>query len=511
MSIVRLRAETLRDAPGEVGIPGYDRGQLQVGIVHFGAGAFHRSHQAMYLDRLMRTGQARDWAICAVDVLEADRGKRAIFEAQDGLYTLVVKQPDGTIEPRVIGSIIEYLFAPDNPGRVLDRLTDPRTRIVSLTITEGGYNFHQATGEFDADNPAIRRDLAPGAVPGTVFGFITEALRRRRAAGVPPFTVMSCDNIEGNGNVARAMFGAFADLAEPGFGTWIREMVAFPNSMVDRITPVTTADDIEQLRSHVGIDDRWPVVSEPFTQWVLEDAFPLGRPAWEDCGVQLVADVTPYELMKLRLLNASHQALAYPGYLAGYRYAHEAAADPVFREFLLGYMQLEARPTLAAVPGIDLDEYIGTLLRRFANPAIRDTLARLCASSSDRIPKWVLPVIRSNLATGGQLARSAVIVASWARYADGIDEAGQPIEVVDALREELMSRAGRQRTRPLSFIEDDRIFGDIAHRSAFTGRYLTALESLYRLGARQTLVQLNGGFVPAGEGGYALNVHDPRH
>ena len=249
MSIVRLRAETLRDAPGEVGIPGYDRGQLQVGIVHFGAGAFHRSHQAMYVDRLMRTGQARDWAICAVDVLEADRGKRAIFEAQDGLYTLVVKQPDGTIEPRVIGSIIEYLFAPDNPGRVLDRLTDPRTRIVSLTITEGGYNFHQATGEFDADNPAIRRDLAPGAVPGTVFGFITEALRRRRAAGVPPFTVMSCDNIEGNGNVARAMFGAFADLAEPGFGTWIREMVAFPNSMVDRITPVTTADDIEQLRS----------------------------------------------------------------------------------------------------------------------------------------------------------------------------------------------------------------------------------------------------------------------
>lgn len=241
---------------GEISVPGYNRGRLQVGIVHFGTGAFHRSHQAMYVDRLMSSGQALDWAICAVDVLEAEHGKRAIFHAQDGLYTMLVKQPDGTIEPRVIGSIIEYLFGPDEPGRVLDRLTDPRTRIVSLTITEGGYNFIQTTGEFDADNPVIHRDLAPGAVPGTVFGFVIEALRRRRALGAPPFTVMSCDNIEGNGNVARTMFGAFADLVEPGLGAWVKETVAFPNSMVDRITPVTTADDIEQLRSGFGIDDR---------------------------------------------------------------------------------------------------------------------------------------------------------------------------------------------------------------------------------------------------------------
>jgi mannitol 2-dehydrogenase len=498
MSLVRLRAATLRDVAGEISVPGYDRGRLQVGIVHFGAGAFHRSHQAMYIDRLMRSGQAEDWAICAVDVLEAERGKRAIFQAQDGLYTLLVKEPDGAIGRRVIGSIIEYLFGPDEPGRVLDRLTDPRTRIVSLTITEGGYNVIQTTGEFDEDNPAIRRDLAPGTVPGTVFGFVIEALRRRRALGVPPFTVMSCDNIEGNGNVARTMFSAFADLMEPGLGAWVRETVAFPNSMVDRITPVTTADDIGQLRSGFGIDDRWPVVCEPFTQWVLEDEFPAGRPAWEDCGVQLVTDVTPYELMKLRLLNASHQALGYPGYLAGYRYVHEAAADPVFADFLLGYMQLEARPTMLAVPGIDLDDYISTLLRRFANPAIRDTLARLCAASSDRIPKWLLPVIQRNLATGGQLARSAAIVASWARYAEGTDEAGRPIEVVDARRDELMSRARRQGTRPLSFIEDDHLFGNISQHAAFTGPYLSALESFHRLGARQTLLQLNQELTPSG-------------
>ena len=336
----------------------------------------------------------------------------------------MVKHADGTIEPRVIGSLAEYLFAPDVPGQVLDRLADPRTRIVTLTITEGGYNFRPATGEFDAGErgrPA-RPELGRCARDRL-------RLRDRGAAPPPgcwraPFTVASCDNIQGNGDIARAMFAAFADLKEPGLGAWLRAEVSFPNSMVDRITPVTTPEDVERLRAEFGIDDGWPVVCEPFTQWVLEDRFPAGRPPLEECGVQLVTDVTPYELMKLRLLNCSHQALGYAGYLAGYRYAHEAAADPVFVDFLTGYMQLEARPTLAGVPGVDLDDYIATLLDRFSNPAVRDTLARLCAASSDRIPKWLVPVIRRNLAVGGPLVRSAAVVASWARYAEGVDEQG---------------------------------------------------------------------------------------
>jgi mannitol 2-dehydrogenase len=494
---VRLSAATTADLLGLLPGPGYVRGSLSVGIVHFGAGAFLRSHQAMYLDRLMSSGQARDWAICAVDVLEADRPKLTAFRSQDGFYTLLVKQPDGTIEPQVIGCVIEYLFGPDEPGQILDRLADPRTRIVSLTITEGGYNLRHATGEFDATNPAVLRDLAPGATPSTVFGFIVAALRRRRAEGIPPFTVMSCDNIEGNGNVARSVLSAFAELAEPGLGSWLRQAVAFPNSMVDRITPVTAQADVDWLRTELGIDDAWPVVCEPYAQWVLEDDFPEGRPRWQDCGVQLVTDVRPYELIKLRLLNAGHEALAFPAYLAGYRYVHEAAADPVFAGFVLSYMQREARPTLPEVPGVDLDDYTATLLSRFANPAIRDTLARLCAGSSDKIPKWVLPAVRENLAAGRRVELAAAVIASWARYAESADDAGHPIDVVDALRDELIELAGRPQGDPLSFVANAHIFGDLAREPAFTEPYLRALDSFRRLGARRTIQQITREQPPA--------------
>jgi len=491
MHAVRLTAAATAELARRVTVPDYDRSTLEIGIVHFGAGAFLRSHQAMYLDRLMSAGQAHDWAICAVDVLEADRPKAASFRSQNCLYTLLVKQPDGSFTAQVIGSVLEYLFAPDEAGQVLDRLTHPRTRIVSLTITEGGYNLVHGSGEFNAANPSVQRDLTPGARPSTVFGFIVAALRYRKARGIPPFTIVSCDNVEGNGNVARSALAAFADLAEPGLGSWLRQAVAFPNSMVDRITPVATAADAGLLRTELGIDDALPVVCEPYVQWVLEDDFPAGRPRWQDCGVQLVTDVRPYELMKLRLLNAGHQALAYPGRLAGYRYAHEAAADPVFARFLLGYLQREARPTLPDVPGVDLDEYIATLLSRFANPAIRDTLARLCAATSDRIPKWVLPVLRQNLTAVRPVELAAAVIASWARYAEGTDEAGRPIDVVDALRLELMDRASRQRADPLSFVANEHLFGDLARRPAFAEPYVHALESFHRLGARQTLQQLS--------------------
>ena len=322
-----------------------------------------------------------------------------VMRAQDCLYTLVVKNLDGSTDARVIGSLVDYLFAPEDPEAVLDRMTDPATRIVSLTITEGGYHVNQADGSFDDSDPADpgRHRGATGR-PTTAFGFITEALSRRRAAGTEPFTVMSCDNIQGNGTVARDMITAFATLRDEELGGWIGEHVAFPNSMVDRITPVTTDADRELVSQEYGIDDGWPVVCEPFAQWALEDNFPLGRPEFERVGVQVVDDVEPYELMKLRLLNASHQAMGYLGYLSGYRYAHEVASDPLFTDFLLGYMDHEATPTLAPVPGVDLDDYKHQLIERFANPEIKDTLARLCAESSDRIPKWLVPVIKHQLA-----------------------------------------------------------------------------------------------------------------
>jgi mannitol 2-dehydrogenase len=361
---------------------------------------------------------------------------------------------------------------------------------VSLTVTEGGYNFSPVTGEFDATAPDVVADLEAGAAPRTAFGLVTEALVRRRQRGLPPFTVMSCDNIQGNGDVARRSFTAFAGLRDRELGEWVEREVPFPNSMVDRITPATTDDDREEVRQRFGVDDGWPVVCEPFTQWVLEDQFSLGRPPLEDAGVQVVEDVEPYELMKLRLLNAGHQALAYFGYLAGYRLVHEAAQDPIFQRLLLGYMEEEATPTLRPVPGIDLREYRGSLIERFSNPAIRDTLARLAFDGSERLPKWLLPVVRENLATGGRIRRSAAVVASWARYCEGVDEDGRPIEVADGRREALMSRARRQREDPLAFLADRELFGDLVDDERFTSLYRAALDSLHERGARETLQAL---------------------
>ncbi len=485
---MKLNSATLAEL--QVPVPAYDRSKVTVGIVHFGVGGFHRAHQAMYLDQLMDAGEALDWGICGVGVMPFDLKMRDAMVNSDCLYTLVLKDQSGGWEPKIVGSIVQYLYAPDDPDAVIEKMADPATRIVSMTVTEGGYNFHPVTGEFDATNPAVQADLVPGAVPATTFGLITEALVRRRDRGVEPFTIMSCDNIQGNGHVAQEVFTAFAKLRDPELGDWVAATVQFPNSMVDRITPVTTDQDRAEISERFGVEDDWPVVCEPFSQWALEDKFSLGRPAFEQVGVQVIPDVEPYELMKLRLLNASHQALCYVGYLAGYRLVHEVAQDRLFAEFLLDYMNRDATPTLSPVPGIDLDDYKQKLIERFSNEAVRDTVARLCAESSDRIPKWLVPVIRENLAAGRDVTVSATIVASWARYAEGVDETGEPIKVVDRMADQLTAIALTQRTDPLAFVANRELFGDLVDEPAFTEPYLAALDSLHRNGARATLEAL---------------------
>ncbi len=485
-----LRADTLAACSEQVPVPVYDRAAVNVGIVHFGVGGFHRAHQAMYIDRLMNTGAALDWGICGVGVLEADRGMAAVMADQDCLYTLVQKHSDGTYDGRVIGSIVEYLYAPDDPEAVIARLADPATRIVSLTITEGGYSIDDVSGRFDPQTSDVAADLDPGAVPRSVFGLVCAALGRRRDRGQEPFTIVSCDNLQGNGTLAREAFTSFATLQEAELGAWISERVRFPNSMVDRITPATTDDDRRQVAERLGIADGWPVVCEPFVQWVLEDAFVQGRPPLEEAGVQLVGDVEPYELMKLRLLNASHQGLCYFGRLCDYELVHEAAQDPLFATFLREYMDQEATPTLGPVPGVDLAEYKSTLIDRFSNPEIRDTIARLCAESSDRIPKWLLPVVHAQLRSNRPIAHAAAIVASWARYAEAIDEHGQPIDVVDRRRDRLLQLAARQHDEPLAFVANRELFGDLSDDQRFTDAYLRALRSLHQDGARATLRSL---------------------
>ena len=356
----------------------------------------------MYIDRLLNKGLAQDWGICGVGVMPVDRRMKEVLDAQNGLYTLILENPDGSRDARVIGSIVDYRYAPDDPESVIELLSAPSTRIISLTITEGGYNI---------DGPVAADRV-------NVFGLVAEALARRRDRAVASPTIVSCDNIEGNGDIARYAFTTYAERTHPGLAEWMGANTKFPNSMVDRITPVTTPDVTASIREQFGLEDQWPVVAEPFTAWALEDDFADGRPPLEEVGVLMIDDVTPYELMKLRLLNASHQGLCYFAYLAGYRLVHDAAANPLFAEFLLAYMDSEATPTLKPVPGIDLPDYKRTLIERFANPGVRDTIARLCADSSDRIPKWLLPVIRANLDSGAPIRLSSATVASWARYAE---------------------------------------------------------------------------------------------
>ena len=496
-----LTAETLSQLGADVSRPGYDRGQVRTGIVHIGVGNFHRSHQAMYLDTLMNNGAAMDWGICGIGLQPSNRRIRDALEAQDGLYTLVLRHGDGTWDARVIGAIVEYLFAPDQPEAAIEKLAAPATRIVSLTITEGGYNLDAVTGEFNSSDPSVAADLRPGAVPRTVFGIVTEALARRRARGIPAFTILSCDNIQGNGHMSQRAFTAFARLRDGGLADWMTRHVRFPNCMVDRITPKTTETDRAELSRRFGIDDRWPVLCEPFTQWVLEDNFADGRPPLEDAGVQIVSDVEPYELMKLRLLNASHQALCYAGHLVGYRLVHEVTTDPLFARFLLDYMTQEAIPTLRPVPGVDLHHYASQLIERFSNPEVRDTVARLCTDGSDLIPKFLLPVIRQQLAAGRPFTRAAAVVATWARYAEGTDEDGVPHEINDDLAPQLRAAARRQRGHRAAFLEDNRaVFGELADDSRFTAVYTSILTALLEHGVRETFTDLDHYATPSAAG-----------
>jgi mannitol 2-dehydrogenase len=444
--------------------PTYRREDVGVGIVHVGVGGFHRAHQAMYADRLLNAGEAREWGICGVGALDADRRMRDALAAQDFRYTLVEKHADGHREARVIGAIVDYLFAPEQVEAVIERMAAATTRIVSLTITEGGY------------------DGAADAPPRSAFGLVTEALARRRARGLPAFTIMSCDNLPHNGRVARTAFTAFAARRDPGLTEWMAREVRFPSSMVDRITPATTDADRDEVRERYGIDDRWPVVCEPFTQWVLEDAFSCGRPPLERAGVQLVGDVEPYETMKLRLLNAGHQALGHLGVLAGHRLVHEAADDPLLARFLRRYMDHEATPTLPPVPGIDLEDYKATLLQRFRNPEISDTLDRLRTDASDRITQFVLPVIRDRLAAGRDVTCSAAMVAAWARGLEAAD--------VDAVPDRQADRLARLDASTL--IGGRALFGDLAEHAPFADAYSSALNALRERGVRETLRSLVG-------------------
>ncbi len=476
---IQLNQENLPSFPAEIAKPIYDRSKVTAGIVHIGVGGFHRSHEAFYTDALMQ-GDAFDWGICGVGLREADRKICGVLKKQDFLYTLIVKHPGGKIENRVIGSLVEFMMGCDDPEAVIDQMASPQTRIVSLTITEGGYNVDPATGEFDMSNPDAQHDLENALRPRLVFGYLTAALRKRKDKGLPAFTVQSCDNIQHNGNLTRKMVLGFAHKQDPELADWMESEVCFPNAMVDRITPVTTAADIEYLENEMGLRDEWPVTCEPFTQWVIEDNFSNGRPAWEKVGAQFVPDVTPYEKMKLRLLNAGHSVLGILGSIQGYETIDECVSDDLFAMYLRKFMDAEATPVLDAVEGIDLNAYKDTLIERFKNPNIKDKLARICLESSSKLPVFLIPTIKENLERGGSVKHAALVLAAWCLYSDkGADKHSKKLEIVDEMKEALHQAAKSTPNDTLAFLKVTPVFGDLIANEQFAEAYSEMIGRLY--------------------------------
>ena len=493
-----LGSTTLALANPGTHLPGYARENVTVGMIHIGVGGFHRAHQAVYLDALLSEDEsARSFGICGVSLLPQDRRVVEVMNAQDGLYTVLIRHPDGTHQTRIIGSIVDHLFAPDDPERVLTQLADPAVRIVSLTITEGGYFYDAARDEVQLDAPGLAHDLQDPSHPTTAFGYLVEGLRRRRSAGVAPFTVLSCDNLHSNSDVTGRVVTALASHLDANLGRWIYGQVAFPNSMVDRITPRTTKTDIGIVTRLTGLDDAWPVTCEPFSQWVIEDRFPTGRPAWERVGAQLVDDVRPYELMKMRLLNAGHQVLAYPGRLLGFRYAYQACTDPTIRRLLERYLSQEGSQTLPDLPGVDLGGYSATIVERFGNPQVEDALARLSFQSSTMISTYLLPVVRDLIHAGQPAPMAITVIACWARFLEGVAEDGSPIEIVDDRIPDLRARAARHDDNILAVVGGNPLFHGLEGRSEFERPYGHMLSRIRTLGVDAALAAtLSPGLVP---------------
>ena len=484
---IRLNLANLKLLPSAVQVPGYDRAQVNQSMIHIGVGGFYRSHQAVYLDDLLQQPVNNAWGYCGVGLLQHDTAMRDALQPQDWLYTVVERSAAGD-RARVIGSLLKVLYAPQDPEAVLNAMASPKTRIVSLTITEGGYYVNEGTGEFNESHPDILHDLKNPHRPKCSFGFLVEALARRRENGLAPFTVMSCDNVQHNGNVARKMILAFAQRRDPALAEWLGERCAFPNSMVDRITPATTDEHRALVRDKFGLIDNWPVATEPFKQWVIEDNFPGGRPAWERVGAQMTDNVLPYEKMKLRLLNASHQAMCYIGMLLGYEFAHEAMQDARIRKLVTTMMDVEVTPHLSAPAGIDLGEYKKTLVERFSNPTIRDQLSRIGTEGSARIPKFVLPSVVDALPKGAPVKMLSFTVAAWFRYLTGSDDAGRKMPIIDPMAEKLQEHARRGGRDAGVMLGMRELFGETLPQSpAFADEVRRALASFYDAGAAATL------------------------
>lgn len=484
---MRLSRATLANVPADIARPDYDLDQLKTGIVHLGIGAFHRAHQAAMTDAVL--AEDPSWGILGVSLRSA--ATRDALAPQDGLYTLGVLDESGA-KLHIIGASTGQLVAPENPAAVLAALAAPETRIVSTTVTEKGYSHDPATGKLREDDGDILHDLAHLDAPRTTLGFLVAGLKLRHKAGLAPYTILACDNLPSNGKTLRGLVVRFAQLVDADFGKWVAEEVHFPSTMVDRIAPATTNADCEFVAARLGLADNWPVMTEPFCQWVIEDDFGSGRPAWEKAGAQFVKDVAPYELMKLRLLNGSHSTLAYLGYLMGHETVAAAMAEPALATLIADLMREESAPTLPDLAGFDVAAYQKSLLKRFRNPALKHRTWQIAMDGSQKLPQRLLGTIRDRLRAGLSIDRLALGVAAWMRYVTGVDENGQAIDVKDPMAARLRALAdaaglNAAKLAP-ALLSVKEIFGaDLPASEVFTTTVEAQLDRLIKLGAKATV------------------------
>lgn len=470
--------------------PTYDRSKLVPRIVHLGFGAFHRAHQAIYAD-ILAAEHGSDWGYTEVNLIGGEQ-QIADLKSQDNLYTVAEMSADAWTA-RVVGVVKEALHAQvDGLEAVLAKMCEPQVAIVSLTITEKGYCHSPATGQLMLDNPLIAADLQNPHQPKSAPGVIVEALARRKAAGLPAFSVMSCDNMPENGHVMRNVVTAYARAVDAELAEWIEKHVTFPSTMVDRIVPAVTPETLDKIEQLTGVRDPAGVACEPFRQWVIEDNFVAGRPEWEKAGAELVADVIPFEEMKLRMLNGSHSFLAYLGYLAGYQHINDCMGDENYRRAAHDLMLKEQAPTLK-VQGVDLARYADLLTERYTNPALRHRTWQIAMDGSQKLPQRMLDSIRWHLADNSDFTLLALGVAGWMRYVGGVDEQGAVIEVCDpllAVIQQTVAQSAEGEARVKALLGIEAIFGnELPHDATFVSKVTDAYLSLLAKGAKATVAE----------------------
>ncbi|MCM1051780.1 MAG: mannitol dehydrogenase family protein [Paenibacillus sp.] len=468
---------------------GYDRSGITTGILHIGVGNFHRAHEEYYTDELMKIcPEQHSWGITGAMLMPQDEKLFNALRAQDGKYTLTVCGRDGKDVCHEIGSLVEVIWAYDNSQDIIEKVADGDVKIISMTITEGGYNIDKETGRFDLDNDAVKGDIADRHNPHTVFGYLAEGLRRRRLRGHGPVTILTCDNLQHNGDTARKAFMSFFEAQDPELAGWVKDNVTFPNSMVDRITPATLPADVERLNSINGTLDKAPVYCEDFIQWVIEDNFAAGRPEWEKVGVEFTDDVTAYENMKLSLLNASHTLLSYPSYLGGYRKVDDAMRDDRICCLVKEFMDIDITPYVPAPGNTDLEKYKQTLIERFANKAVSDQVARLCFDGLSKFPVYVTPNLAKMVKDDKDFTRVAYLLAAYRHYLKyRLDDYGNSIDIA----EPWMTEADQElidSDNPLDFLGLAAFAGaDLMGSEHFKDKYLEMVESIRKNGAMSTL------------------------